>query len=207
MDTSLDVAQHGAPIQVSSNTTNEPQPLQNPVVSDPGQHVAPGFWAQMLEDSRLAGRSKSSVVPGTILNAIEPFPVVREPTLREGKRWSAERFLKQVTRCPTNVEALHIQAKGRVLSPEESCTHCKNSNGVFSACVVFDGMKGAFPSCANCNWSRQSERCSFHKAAMEARKEASIKAHSACFVPLFPPPSEGAASGNILASGQDMQLL
>lgn len=207
MDTSLDVPEHGAPTQGSTNTTIAPQLLQDPVVSDPGEHVAPGFWAYILEDSRLAGRSKSSTIPGTILHTIQPLPVVREPTLRAGKNWDAERFFKQVTRCPTNIEALHIQAKGRALSPEESCTHCKNTKGVFSTCVVFEGLNGAFPSCGNCNWSRQRERCSFYKAAMEARKEASIKAHSASFAPLFPTPSEGATSGDILASGQDMQSL
>jgi hypothetical protein len=135
-----------------------------PMRSDDDTDQKPAFWAQMTQNNSWQKAQKASATPGTLLNALLNKEVVREPVLRVTKPWNGVEFDKAIGRRKENIESLHIQTKGRRMSPTEACSHCKRKFGPYVSCVVPDNLDGINldGNCANCHFGFQGDRCDFY---------------------------------------------
>lgn len=89
----------------------------------------------------------------TAITALAALPVLRQATLRAGKQFAAGRSSKE--------EAYLGQERGTVLVRASACSHCRQSYGVFTDCVVVTGLLGH--SCTNCYYNGDGPRCSLRQ--------------------------------------------
>ncbi|KGO77409.1 Protein of unknown function DUF3716 [Penicillium italicum] len=118
--------------------------------------AAPGPWAVHIHKLPFREARQGDILQGRYLDALNAMPNQREPHLRYGTNWTAQRFQQEMNSSLPRVEAALMQVVGQ--QNEVNCTRCLKLFGKFSRCVTVRGIDG-LSACANCHWEEQDNLC------------------------------------------------
>ncbi|KAJ6024833.1 hypothetical protein N7540_005630 [Penicillium herquei] len=108
-----------------------------PVVGIWHETVKPGTWAKYLHDPHWPKEQAALADRASIIHEMRNMPIIREPTVTSRlQNITSEDFWRQLNERRANIEAIHLQSKGFLLSADDACDSCSQGSGKFSGCVV-----------------------------------------------------------------------
>lgn len=119
---------------------------------------APGPWAIHIHKLPFRVARDGGILQGRYLNALNAMSNQREPSLRPGIRFTAQKFQREVNDNLPRVEAALMQVVGQQNGLQ--CTRCVQRFGIFSRCVFVRNI-GGLSACANCHWEEQDDSCQY----------------------------------------------
>jgi len=89
------------------------------------------------------------------------LPIVRKINYRR-----PDQVVTGLDRGKEKLESVLAQQRGKAMSGDSQCAHCRNGLGKFKECVVVTGKFGG--ACANCLTGRRRARCSFRTTSTKS---------------------------------------